>query len=268
MVSGVRRSGVAEHASHRIKQIDWQAKAVCDGTRPAAAYSEQTTHLKFDQGKRDDFPRVIACLQFKSQRMREAPDALRREKPQMLRRRHQPPIAAGKTSIERGKIPRGNHDHSPRIQMLPAKSQGALRIGKMFNDIQQYDDIEQAKLRQNRLLSKSVNHGKAAGTAKRSGCIGDFNSGHIIKATGFFQEESISASDFQKAPVLAKTANELHRACKFTSQDRLAAEIIDVTVPARPREIIFSIVAMNVKTAAFGAAEATLGASQNITGVF
>ena len=264
----MRGSGVAEHASHRVKQIDWQAKAVCESARPAATYSEQTAHLKLDQRKRYDFPRVIARLQFKPERMREAPDALRREKPQMLWRRHQPPIPASKTSIKRGKIPRSNHDHSSRIQMLPAKGQGALRVGKMFNDIQQYDDIEHAKLRQNRLLSNSVNHEKTAGSAKRNGCIRDFNSGHIIKATGFFQEESISASDFQKPSVLTKTANELHRACKFTSQDRLAAAIIDVTVPARPGEIIFGIVAMNVKTAAFGAAETALGALQNVTGVF
>jgi hypothetical protein len=152
--------------------------------------------------------------------------------------------------------------------MLPTKGQNASRVGKMFNDIQQNDDIEHAKLRQNRLLSNSVNHEKTAGSAKRNRCIRDFNSGHIIKVTGFFQEESISASDFQKASILAKTANELHRACKFTSQDRLTAAIIDITVPACPGEIILSIVAMNVKTAAFGTAETALGTLQNVTGVF
>jgi hypothetical protein len=90
----VRRFRLAEHASHRVKQIDRHAKAVCEGARAAAACSEQTAHLKLDQGKRYDFPRVIACLQFKPERMREASDALRREKPQMLWRRHQPLIPA------------------------------------------------------------------------------------------------------------------------------------------------------------------------------
>jgi len=116
--------------------------------------------------------------------------------------------------------------------MLPAKGQGALWVGKMFNDIQQNDDIEHAKLRQDGFLSNSIYHEKIAASAKRNGCIRDFNSGHIIKISGFFQEESVSASDFQKAPVFTKTANELHRTCKFTSQDRLAAAIIDVTVRA------------------------------------
>ena len=98
----------------------------------------------------------------------------------------------------------------------------------MFNDIQQYDDVEHAKLRQNRLVSNSINHEKTAGSAKRNGCIRDFNSGHITKTTGFFQEESVSASDVQKAPVLTETTNEFDRACKFTAQDRLAAAIIYV----------------------------------------
>src|SRR5262249_4049797 len=120
--------------------------------------------------------------------------------------------------------------------MLPAKSQGTLRVGKMFNDVQQDDDIEHAQLRQDRLISTPVDHGKTAASAKRNSCIGDFNSGHIIKAAGFFQEESISAADFQKAPVFTKTANELYRAGKFTPQHRLAAAIIDVTVFPRPAE--------------------------------
>jgi len=152
--------------------------------------------------------------------------------------------------------------------MLPAKGQCASRVGKMFNDIQQYDGIDHAKLRQDRLLSNALDHEKTAVPAKRNGCIRDFKSGHIIKATSFFQKEAVSASDFQKAPVLPKTPNELHSACKFTSQDRLAAAIIDVTVSARARKIIFSIVAVKVKTAAFGAAETTLGALQNVTEVF
>jgi hypothetical protein len=152
--------------------------------------------------------------------------------------------------------------------MLPAKSQGAFRVGKMFNDIQQYDDVEHAKLRENRLLSNSVGHQKTAGLAKRNGGVRNFNSGHIIKAPGLFQEKSVGASDFQKAPTTTKTANELHRSRKFASQDRLAAAIIGVTVPARPGEIIFGIVAMNVKTAAFGTAETTLNALQNVTGLF
>jgi hypothetical protein len=200
--------------------------------------------------------------------MREAPDAFRREKPQMLWRRHQPPIPASQASIKRGKIPRCNHDHSPRIQMLPAESQGALRVGKMFNDIQQYDDIENAELRQNRLFSNPVNHEKTASPAKRNGCVRDFNSGYIIKAASLFQEESVGTPDFQEAPVLAKTANELHSARKFTSQDPFAAAIVGVTVRARPGEIIFSVVALNVKTAAFGAAETALRTLQNVTRVF
>jgi hypothetical protein len=41
--------GVAEHAPHRIKQINWQTKAISEGDRQATVRSEKAAQLKFDQ---------------------------------------------------------------------------------------------------------------------------------------------------------------------------------------------------------------------------
>src|SRR5690349_9326531 len=142
-----RSFGIAKHASHRVKQIERQTNMVCKSGRRAGVSSEQTAHLKLDQGKRHEFPGVIACLHRKPERVRDAPNALRREKPQMLRRSHQPPMRSGETSIKRGKISRCNDNYASRIQMLAAQHQRSLRIGEMLDDIQQNNDIEHAKLR-------------------------------------------------------------------------------------------------------------------------
>jgi hypothetical protein len=186
----------------------------------------------------------------------------------MLWRRHQPPFPTGETRVKRSKVPRSNGDHSAWVQMPTAKGQGVLRVGKVLDDVQQYDDIEHAQLRKNSLRGNSFDHGKTAASAKRDGCIRDFNTGHIVKATGFFQKESIGASDFQKPPTIMKTTDELNRACKFPTQHRFATAIVGVTVSMPPREIIFGVIGVDVKTAAFGTTNATFTALQNVTGVF
>src|SRR5215469_1455992 len=119
--------------------------------------------------------------------MREASDTFRCEKPQMLWRRHQPPFSTGEARVKRSKVPRGNGDHSAWVQMPTAKGQGVLRVGKMLDDVQQYDDIEHAQLRKNSLRGNSVDHGKTAASAKRDGCIRDFNTGHH-KSDGLLPE--------------------------------------------------------------------------------
>jgi hypothetical protein len=224
--------------------------------------------LKLDQGKRHDLPGVAACFDLKPKRVREAVDALRREKPQMLWRRHQSPARPSETGIKGGKVSRRNDNDSARVQMLPTKRQRALGIGQMFDDVQQDYDIEHAKLRESGLINNAVCDGKTAGSAKRDGRIRNFNSSYIIKVTGRLQKESIGASDLQKPTAATKTSNELHRVREFASQDQLAAAIIGITVPASSGEIIFCVVGMNVKTAAFGATQAASGALHNVTGVF
>lgn len=59
--------GIAKHAAHRIKEIDWQPNAICCGRGRRRSRSEQTAYLKPDQSKRHEFPRMIGRGQFKSQ---------------------------------------------------------------------------------------------------------------------------------------------------------------------------------------------------------
>jgi hypothetical protein len=201
--------------------------------------------------------------------MRQAPNAFRREKPLMLWRRHQPPIPPCEACVKGGKIACGDDNDSARIQSLPAEGQDAPRICQMFDDIEHYYDVDHAELSESGLLGNSVNYAKPAVAAKRNRRLRDFKSGHIIKAARFVQKEAVGASDLQKASAFMKTANEFHRAGEFASQDRLAAEIVGVTVTTLPGEIFCGVVSMNVETAiTFGPAQAALRALQNVAGIF
>ena len=168
-----------------------------------------------------------------------------------------------------GKIACGDDDDSAGTQTLPAEGQDTPRIRQMFDDVEHHYDVDHAELSESGLLGNSVNYAKPAVAAKRNRRLRDFKSGHIIKAARLLQKEAVGASDLQQASAFMKTANEFHRAGEFVAQDRLAAEIVGVTVATLPGEILRGVVSMNVETAiTFGPAEAALRALQNVAGIF
>ena len=104
-----------------------------------------------------------------------------------------------------------------------AKCQRSMRLGQVFDDIQQDDDVEHSKLRKRGFIGGSADDGQPTRLTERDGSVGDFNSSHIIEAAGFFQKETIGAADFQKASAPTQPANVVHRARKFAAQNRFAA---------------------------------------------
>jgi hypothetical protein len=145
--------------------------------------------------------------------------------------------------------------------MLATKRQGTAGVRQMFDDVQQHDHIEQAKFAQDGFLGNPFDDGKTASAARRNGRVRDFNTRHLVKTPRLVQKKAVGAADLQKAAAIPKPTNELHGARKLTSQNRPAAEIVGVTVRMPAGEIVFSVIAASIKTAALGATEAAFDTS-------
>lgn len=111
--------------------------------------------------------------------------ALRREIPEVLRRRHEAPGFAGKSGDDGPKIPRRDQEDTTWVKTIRAKLQSAERIRKMFNDIKHHNDV---------LWSKAIKTGGVDGTldnvqtrilAMLRGTLREFDAADIVVPSCF-----------------------------------------------------------------------------------
>src|SRR3981189_2627468 len=156
--------------------------------------------LERDQRERHEFPRVIGTLDAKAERMGQRRDAVAVEEPQVLRRRHQAPVRAGRPRRQGTEVSGRQHNDSVRPEMVRAQREGFLRVGQMLDDVEEDDDIQGAKRLESRFAQQAADDVQAEIASMGSSRLRRLDAAHLkTGAAGFIEKEAVGATDLQPA---------------------------------------------------------------------
>ena len=206
-------------------------------------------------------------LERKPERRRHPPDALAREEPQVLRRRHQPPARAGKPRGQRAEIAGGDDDDAAGIEMPGAERERFAGDGRC--SMTSSSTITSIAPSCARLASSATPEStrRPGLPAMRGSIFGELDAAHVVDALGLLQEEAVGTADVEQPPRWPKLADEFDRTGKLPPQDRLGAEIVGIAVVVAAGEIVRRVVALRIEVAGLGAAEPALRAAQDVAAV-
>src|SRR5215469_4036195 len=98
---------------------------------------------------------MIDILNRQSERACDFLHAVAAEEPEVLWRRHKPPISPAEPCDRCAKIAGGDDDYATRIEMATQQAQRFARVGQMLHDIEQDKNIRAPDLGQGRLVRRS-----------------------------------------------------------------------------------------------------------------
>lgn len=199
---------------------------------------------------------------------RPDPDALEREVPEMLRRRHQTPAHAGEARRRRAEISGGEHDQTVWLEVLGATLERVERIGKMLDNIKQQNDVGRAEAIEILVIGDTGENIQARATTMGRGILGKLNAGNFEPGLRFLEKETIGATDFNEPSGRAEAAHEFDFALELRAQDGLGGEVVGISIGVPTGKISLRIVARRIEPDRVGAAEATRAAPQDVATVF
>jgi hypothetical protein len=154
--------------------------------------------LKVDQRQRHQLPRMVQTLNLESKRSHHSPNAFLRKEPEVLRRRHQTPSAAGQSRGKRPEVAGCNDKYPARVEMLRQQGEGFARGRQVLDDVEQRNDIEHAKLAENVRVGLTCHDGQAGSAAVLRRLMRELDPGYIEKGPSFLEKKPIGAANIKQ----------------------------------------------------------------------